>query len=75
VAQALFRATDPKLAGWKTGSRISVGLKWRSAKRQKKYVSKKPVKTMVFRHLPAYHQLVKGELTFRDPKTIIYAHV
>jgi hypothetical protein len=27
VAQALFRATDPKLAGWKTGSRISVGLK------------------------------------------------
>jgi len=36
VAQALFRATDPKLAGWKTGSRISVGLKWRSAKRQKK---------------------------------------
>ena len=28
VAQALFRAgaTDPKLAGWKTGSRITVGL-------------------------------------------------
>jgi hypothetical protein len=42
---------------------------------RKKYVFKKPVKTTVFRHLPASHQLVKGELTFHDPKTIIYAHV
>jgi hypothetical protein len=29
---------------------------------RKKYVFKKPVKTTVFRHLPASHQLVKGEL-------------
>jgi len=27
VAQALFHSTDPKMAGWKTGSKISVGLK------------------------------------------------
>jgi hypothetical protein len=27
VAQALFRSIDLKMAGWKTGSRITVGLK------------------------------------------------
>jgi hypothetical protein len=27
VAQALFRSIDLKMAGWKAGSRISVGLK------------------------------------------------
>jgi hypothetical protein len=76
VAQALFRATDPKLAGMENRFQNICRFKNGEVLRgRKKYVSKKPVKTTVFRHLPASHQLVKGELTFCDQKTIIYAHV